>query len=63
MIYYAAYHSPIYIAPGTVYRCTAKPGPSDCVWMVPGILNRDRVCTRSRKAPTLPCVAAEVQGG
>jgi hypothetical protein len=36
MVYYVAGHAPIYIVPGHLYRCTAVPRLSDCVWMVPG---------------------------
>lgn len=37
MVYYIAHHVPLYIAPGTLYRGTTTPGPSDCIWMVPGV--------------------------
>jgi hypothetical protein len=45
-VYYVAGHAPIYIAPGHLYRSTATPRPSDCVWMVPGTDEINRVDQR-----------------
>jgi hypothetical protein len=45
-VYYVAGHAPIFIAPGHLYRSTATPRPSDCVWMVPGTDEINRVDQR-----------------